>query len=100
MVARAGLTDKYEQSKLDEAYQNAVSMMRVTGSRGCSTHIEDVDGRVFAVTIGVEWKVKPQPRLGADCTCYYGCSKDSHSGSWHQHEDEPCTVHPDATVVG
>jgi len=99
MVARAGLTDEYEQSKLDEAYQHAISMMRVTGSRGCSTHIEDLDGRVFTVTVGVEWKEKPKP-LDSDCTCYHDCRKDSHSGSWHQHEDEPCPVHPDAQVVG
>jgi hypothetical protein len=35
-----------------------------------------------------------------DCTCYLTCDDDSHSGKWHQHEDEPCPAHPDAPVVG
>lgn len=35
-----------------------------------------------------------------NCTCYHSCERDSHSGDWHQHEDEPCPVHPDAMVVG
>jgi len=35
-----------------------------------------------------------------DCTCYYSCGNDSHSGNWHQHEDDPCPVHPDAPMVG
>jgi hypothetical protein len=35
-----------------------------------------------------------------DCTCYLDCREDSHSGRWHQHEGEPCPVHPDAPVVG
>lgn len=37
---------------------------------------------------------------GWDCTCYHTCGEDSHSGHWHQHEDEPCPCHPDAPVVG
>lgn len=41
----------------------------------------------------------PRP-LGADCTCYYACGADSHSGGWHQHEGEPCPDHPDAPMVG
>jgi len=36
----------------------------------------------------------------ADCTCYFDCRADSNSGAWHQHEDEPCPVHPDAPMVG
>lgn len=36
----------------------------------------------------------------ADCTCHVDCNADSHSGAWHQHEDEPCPVHPDALMVG
>jgi len=36
----------------------------------------------------------------ADCTCYKDCGKDSVSGDWHQHEDDPCPVHPDAPMVG
>jgi hypothetical protein len=36
----------------------------------------------------------------ADCTCYHNCEQDSHSGAWHQHEDEPCPVHLDAETVG
>ena len=36
----------------------------------------------------------------ADCTCHKDCHADSQSGSWHQHEDEPCARHPDAPVVG
>ena len=35
-----------------------------------------------------------------DCTCHHDCEKDSHTGEWHQHEDEPCPVHPDAPMVG
>ena len=34
------------------------------------------------------------------CACYFECRKDSHSGRWHQHEEEPCPVHPDAVMVG
>ena len=33
------------------------------------------------------------------CTCHFECRQDSHSGRWHQHEDEPCSVHPDAPMV-
>jgi hypothetical protein len=36
----------------------------------------------------------------ADCECYYDCRADSHTGRWHQHEDDPCPVHPDVEVVG
>lgn len=39
---------------------------------------------------------KPPP----DCTCHHDCGQDSHSGDWHQHEDELCPVHPEAPVVG
>jgi hypothetical protein len=35
-----------------------------------------------------------------ECTCYRDCGDDSHTGEWHQHEDEPCSVHPDAVMVG
>lgn len=35
-----------------------------------------------------------------DCTCYHTCGDDSHSGHWHQHEDEPCPIHVDAPMVG
>lgn len=35
-----------------------------------------------------------------ECTCHHTCSADSHSGRWHQHEDEPCPVHPAAPMVG
>lgn len=35
-----------------------------------------------------------------DCTCHHTCGKDSHSGDWHQHEADPCPVHPDAVMVG
>lgn len=34
-----------------------------------------------------------------ECTCYRDCADDSMSGSWHQHGDDPCPVHPDAPVV-
>lgn len=34
------------------------------------------------------------------CTCHHTCGKDSHSGDWHQHENDPCPVHPDAPMVG
>ena len=37
---------------------------------------------------------------GWDCTCYHTCGEDSHSGHWHQHEDDPCPVHLDAPMVG
>lgn len=36
----------------------------------------------------------------ATCECYLECGSCSHSGEWHTHEDEPCPVHPDATMVG
>jgi hypothetical protein len=35
-----------------------------------------------------------------ECTCHYDCGEDSHSGGWHQHEGEPCPVHPYAAMVG
>ena len=41
-----------------------------------------------------------QRRLALDCTCYLECRADSHSGRWHQHESEPCSVHPNAPMVG
>lgn len=41
------------------------------------------------------------PRLQSyHCTCHFECGQDSASGHWHQHEDEPCPVHPDAEVIG
>lgn len=36
----------------------------------------------------------------ADCTCHKDCGRDSHSGEWHQHEDDPCPVHPNTPTVG
>lgn len=40
-------------------------------------------------------------RLEADtCACFYDCREDSHSGEWHQHESDPCPVHPTARTVG
>ena len=39
-------------------------------------------------------------RHAVECTCHKDCHADSHSGNWHQHEDEPCPAHPDAPMVG
>jgi hypothetical protein len=36
----------------------------------------------------------------ADCSCFMDCGSDSHSGTWHQHEGDPCPVHPNAPTVG
>jgi hypothetical protein len=38
--------------------------------------------------------------LASLCTCHLDCHQDSHSGTWHQHEDDPCPVPPDYRVVG
>ena len=52
---------------------------------------------------GIRWAGRrfrvegPDP---SDCTCYYGCGDDSLSETWHQHEDDPCPVHPNAPMVG
>jgi hypothetical protein len=40
-----------------------------------------------------------------DCACVQYCDQDpatscSHSGEWHQHEQEPCPVHPSALMTG
>jgi hypothetical protein len=35
-----------------------------------------------------------------DCTCHLYCGNDSHSGTWHTHEGDPCPLHPHAPVVG
>lgn len=35
-----------------------------------------------------------------DCTCHLYCGNDSHSGTWHTHEGDPCPIHKDAPVVG
>lgn len=45
-------------------------------------------------------KPKPGTLTVADCTCYLDCNSDSYSGSWHQHESDPCPLHPDARMVG
>jgi hypothetical protein len=45
-------------------------------------------------------KPKPGTAPANDCTCYLECRADSHSGRWHQHEDDPCPAHPDAPMVG
>jgi hypothetical protein len=42
----------------------------------------------------------PAPWDWAACTCHHDCGEDTLSGTWHQHETEPCPVHPDAPVVG
>ena len=34
------------------------------------------------------------------CSCVFECGKDSQSGHWHQHEDEPCKMHPYQVMVG
>jgi len=34
------------------------------------------------------------------CACYKDCRQDSHSGDWHTHEGQPCSTHPQATMVG
>jgi len=34
----------------------------------------------------------------SDCTCHKDCREDSASGTWHQHEGEPCPVHPETPV--
>lgn len=39
----------------------------------------------------------------AECTCFFSCGDDpehgcSKSGTWHQHSDEPCRVHPEAPM--
>ncbi len=39
-------------------------------------------------------------RDASNCTCHHTCEQDSHSGDWHQHEDDPCPVHPSAPIVG
>ncbi len=39
-------------------------------------------------------------RAEAICECYLECKADSHSGIWHTHENEPCPVHHEATMVG
>lgn len=39
-------------------------------------------------------------RAAVECLCYRDCGQDSLSGRWHQHEGEPCPVHPDAPEVG
>ncbi len=41
-----------------------------------------------------------ETRSSADCTCYHTCRSDSRSGTWHQHENEPCPIHPNAPMVG
>lgn len=38
---------------------------------------------------------KAKPLTTADCACYCDCGDDSYSGGWHQHSDEPCSVHPE-----
>lgn len=39
-----------------------------------------------------------------NCTCVEFCNQGrhpcSHSGELHQHEDDPCPVHPDRAVIG
>jgi hypothetical protein len=44
--------------------------------------------------------IRAKEALVGDCTCYHTCDSDSHSGHWHQHEGEPCPIHPDAPMVG
>lgn len=35
-----------------------------------------------------------------DCTCHLYCGNDSHSGTWHTHEADPCPLHRDAPMIG
>jgi len=70
----------------------------------CAAHVlweHNLDLRV------VESTYTPEPRMvnhyevaELDCSCYFDCRNDSHTGHWHQHEEQPCAVHPDAVMVG
>lgn len=51
-----------------------------------------------------QWRGRGEPASEreasfVECTCYRDCADDSMSGTWHQHGDDPCPVHPDAPVV-
>lgn len=35
-----------------------------------------------------------------DCTCFHDCGTCSKTGRFHQHEQDPCPVHPDAEMTG
>lgn len=60
------------------------------------------EGKSNGLVVWPKWKYRSSTMVAkdAECTCYHDCGKDSHSGDWHQHESEPCPVHPDATMVG
>lgn len=50
------------------------------------------------------WKDKPRkPSRAQDCTCFHTCDESgggcSLSGRFHQHQDDPCPVHPDAEMT-
>jgi hypothetical protein len=40
------------------------------------------------------------PGVEDNCTCCCDCRAGAKLGTWHQHADDPCPVHPDAPMVG
>lgn len=75
--------------------------IRINGTvlAGIRVHTGDVIKAVL-LAFPSERRGRGHSEGDSGCTCYFECGQDSCSGFWHQHANEPCSVHTDTEKVG